>query len=92
MKAKVLLSFILVVAFLFTSCDKDDDIVSQGPEEPVVENDIDTLITANGVQFVRTPDEHFQSLPDWPYPYQYVEIEGLRQAYAEDGPSDGEVV
>ena len=31
-------------------------------------------------------------LPDWPYEPQYVEIDGLRQAYVDEGPADGEVV
>ena len=53
---------------------------------------LDTLVTSSGVPFVRTPDAQFANLPDWDYPYQYVEIEGLRQAYAEAGPADGEVV
>ena len=97
MKNNLFLYTILVLTFLFTSCDKDGDILPGGSDDPVVEEDepvsgIDTLITADGVSFVRTPEEHFQDLPDWPYPYQYVEIDGLRQAYAEAGPADGEVV
>jgi pimeloyl-ACP methyl ester carboxylesterase len=53
---------------------------------------IDTLVTAGGIEFVRTPETYFEDLPDWPYPYQYVEIDGLRQAYVEAGPANGEVV
>jgi hypothetical protein len=75
--------------FLAASCEKEDDIIPQDPEDPVVEEGIDTLITSDGLQFVRTPDVHFQNLPDWPYDYQYVEIDGLRQAYAEAGPANG---
>ena len=95
---KILWSFsILFVVFLFASCEKDDDIFTQDPDVPVADDDdatsgIETLITSNGVQFVRTPDEHFQNLLDWPYDYQYVEIDGLRQAYAEAGPAGGPVV
>jgi pimeloyl-ACP methyl ester carboxylesterase len=92
MKSNYLLSSLLVLAFLFASCDKEDDIIPQDPEDPIVQDGIDTLITSNGVQFVRTPDVNFQNLADWPYDYQYVEIDGLRQAYAEAGPASGPVV
>jgi haloalkane dehalogenase len=85
-------SLVFVLVLFVASCEKEDDIIPQDPEDPVVEDGIDTLITSNGVQFVRTPDEHFQNLPDWPYDYQYVEIDGLRQAYAEAGPANGPVV
>ena len=54
--------------------------------EPVV------LTTTSGVDFVRTPDVCFDDLPDWPYESQYVEIDGLRQAYVDEGPDDGDVV
>ena len=52
----------------------------------------EVLTTADGVDFVRTPDSCFEELPDWPYEPQYVEIDGLRQAYVDEGPADGEVV
>ena len=53
--------------------------------------DTEILETPGGVKFVRTPDEAFENLPDWPYEARYVEIDGLRQAYAETGPADGPV-
>ena len=37
---------------------------------------------------LRTPDERFANLPDFPYPPQYLEIEGLRMAYVEHGAGD----
>ncbi|MEM7091681.1 MAG: haloalkane dehalogenase [Actinomycetota bacterium] len=48
--------------------------------------------TPDGVDFVRTPDACFDDLPDWPYDPRYVEIDGLRQAYVDEGPADGDVV
>ncbi|MEO1055949.1 MAG: hypothetical protein AAFY28_03460, partial [Actinomycetota bacterium] len=54
--------------------------------EPVV------LTTESGTEFVRTPDACFDDLPDWPYAPEYVEIDGLRQAYVDEGPADGDVV
>jgi len=92
MKVNFFSLLVFVLVFFAASCEKEGDIIPQDPEDPIVEEGIDTLITFNGVQFVRTPDVHFQNLPDWPYDYQYVEIDGLRQAYAEAGPANGQVV
>jgi haloalkane dehalogenase len=49
------------------------------------------------MQIVRTPDERFGNLPDFPWEPQYVEIpsgdgERLRVAYVEAGPTDGPLV
>ncbi|MBW3561361.1 MAG: alpha/beta fold hydrolase [Actinobacteria bacterium] len=41
---------------------------------------------------VRTPDERFDDLPDWPYEPRYVEVEGLRLARVDEGPRDGHPV
>jgi haloalkane dehalogenase len=54
--------------------------------EPVI------LTTDAGIEFVRTPDSCFDSLPGWPYESKYVEIDGLRQAYVDEGPADGPIV
>jgi haloalkane dehalogenase len=42
--------------------------------------------------FLRTPEERFQNLPDFPYEPNYTEIGGLRVAYIDEGPKDGPVV
>jgi haloalkane dehalogenase len=42
---------------------------------------------------LRTPDDRFTDLPDYPFPPRYVETtDGLRMHYAEAGPADGPVV
>ncbi len=87
---RLLLSTITLSVFLLSSCHDDDNMLVD--DQTPVESAVDTLVTPDGVHFVRTPEENFHDLPDWPYAYQYVEIDGLRQAYAEAGPSDGEVV
>ena len=48
--------------------------------------------TTDGREFVRTPDEQFQNLPDFPYKPNYMEVDGLRMHYIDEGPKDGEVV
>ena len=77
-------------ALLLGACDQDDDTIvdNQHLEDAL----IDTLVIADGVPFVRMPEVYFQNLPDWPHAYQCVEIDGLRQAYAETEPANGEVV
>jgi haloalkane dehalogenase len=37
---------------------------------------------------LRTPEERFANLPGYPYGPRYVEIEGLRMAYVEEGSGD----
>ncbi len=37
---------------------------------------------------LRTPEERFADIPDFPYEPQYVEFEGLRMAYVEHGSGD----
>ncbi|MFK7963477.1 MAG: haloalkane dehalogenase [Burkholderiaceae bacterium] len=43
---------------------------------------------------LRTPDERFEQLPDWPYQPHYVSdltgAEGLRVHYVDEGPADAE--
>ncbi|MEO0599046.1 MAG: hypothetical protein AAF126_23255, partial [Chloroflexota bacterium] len=39
----------------------------------------DIMTTDDGVEFVRTPDECFENLPEWDYEAQYIEIDGLLQ-------------
>lgn len=45
------------------------------------------------IDAVRTPDDRFKALPDWPYAPQYVDdlagYEGLRLHYVDEGPKDG---
>ena len=49
------------------------------------------------MQILRTPDDRFDDVPDFPYQPRYVEVdsgdgESLRVAYVEAGPADGPVV
>ncbi|NJL54555.1 alpha/beta fold hydrolase [bacterium] len=51
------------------------------------------MTTADGVEFVRTPDACFEGLPNWEYEARYVEIDGLRQAYFDVGSGEsGETI
>jgi haloalkane dehalogenase len=45
------------------------------------------------MEILRTPDERFAGLPDWPYESRYAEVgDGLRMAYVDEGPRDGRPV
>lgn len=45
------------------------------------------------MEILRTPDERFADMPDFPYEPKYVELDdGLRMAYVEAGPADGDPV
>jgi haloalkane dehalogenase len=43
------------------------------------------------MRLLRTPDERFTALPDFPYPPRYADLDGVRMAFVEDGPADGPV-
>lgn len=49
--------------------------------------------TAAAIKSVRTPDERFAGLADWPYPPNYIDdlpgYEGLRMHYIDAGPTEG---
>jgi pimeloyl-ACP methyl ester carboxylesterase len=40
---------------------------------------------------LRTPDERFANLPGWPYAPHYLQIDGLRMHYVDEGPRDAAV-
>lgn len=40
------------------------------------------------MNFLRTPDERFANLPDFPFEPNYVELDGLRMHYVDAGPRD----
>ncbi|MDZ4375036.1 MAG: alpha/beta fold hydrolase [Phenylobacterium sp.] len=50
---------------------------------------IQPLTTADGVVFLRTPEENFVDLADYPYAPNYIAFEGLRMHYLDEGPRDG---
>lgn len=49
-------------------------------------------VTADGVAFVRTPDENFADLAGYPFAPNYLEVQGLRLHYVDAGPRDGPTV
>jgi haloalkane dehalogenase len=43
---------------------------------------------ATTMEILRTPDERFAALPDFPFAPHYVEVDGLRVHYLDEGPRD----
>ncbi|MEI2620343.1 MAG: hypothetical protein V9G09_06345 [Candidatus Nanopelagicales bacterium] len=44
------------------------------------------------MDILRTPDDRFTDLPGFHWEPNYVDLDGLRMAYVDAGPPDGEVV
>ena len=44
------------------------------------------------MKVLRTPDERFRDLPDYPFEPHYAEVDGLRMHYVDEGSRDGETV
>jgi haloalkane dehalogenase len=44
------------------------------------------------MKILRTPEEHFDNLPDYRFEPNYIEVDGLRMHYVDEGPRDGETV
>ena len=44
------------------------------------------------MKVLRTPEARFADLPGFGYPPRYADVDGLRLAYVETGPADGEPV
>ena len=63
------------------------------PQElAALEPDVTVRATAAGVEYVRTPDACFDKLADFPYQPKYVDIDGLRMAYIDEGPRDAQTL
>jgi len=44
------------------------------------------------IDCVRTPDERFENLPDYPFAPNYFDVDGLRMHYVDEGPRDASPV
>ena len=85
---KVFYIILVIMIVSLTACSSaSPEAACQGGVE------VEIMTTESGVEFVRTPDACFKDLPDWPYEPQYVEIDGLRQAYVDLGSGEsGETI
>ena len=44
------------------------------------------------MKLLRTPDERFENLLDFPFEPHYVEVDEVRIHYLDEGPQDGEII
>ena len=96
MRSLNLLLMCVLIAHV-VGCKDNDDSAERDNGLPVSPNqscdaEPEVMTTSAGLEFVRTPDACFVGLVDWPYEAKYVEINGMRQAYVDEGAPDGEVV
>jgi haloalkane dehalogenase len=70
----------------------DDGTTDQDGTAQECYSEPEIMTTEDGIQFVRTPDACFEDLPDFPYEARYVDIEGLRQGYVDEGPTDADPI
>jgi len=65
------------------------------PERPECvesEEGIEIYTSKNNVKYVRTPEERFENLKDYPFEPHYVLVEDLRMHYIDEGSESGEVI
>ena len=73
-------------------CSDDTETTDSGQGTLECDAEPEVMTTSAGVDFVRTPDSCFDDIDDFPYEPRYVEIDGLRQAYYDEGPADADPV
>jgi len=66
--------------------------VAPYPKEVFWDTTVPVHKTTSGIEFVRTPEERFENLPEYNFEPNYVEIDGLRMHYLDEGPKDGQVI
>mgnify|MGYP001030447136 CR=1 FL=1 len=66
--------------------------VAPYPPEVFWDTTVPIHTTPKGIAYVRTPEECFENLSGYNFTPHYVEIEGLRMHYLDEGPQDGEIV
>ena len=66
--------------------------VAPYPKEVFWDDSVSIHKTHEGVEFVRTPEERFEDLPGYNFKANYIDIDGLRMHYLDEGPQDGELL
>ena len=98
----------LALCLVLSGCGDDNDIArfipsddnggeTGTPVEPadackLPDEEVPVMATSSGIEYVRTPDECFADLVNFPFDPHYAEVDGMRMHYTDEGPADGEVV
>jgi pimeloyl-ACP methyl ester carboxylesterase len=62
------------------------------PKEVFWDTSVPIHKTEEGIEYVRTPDDQFENLEGYNFIPNYVEIDGLRMHYLDEGPEDGQII
>lgn len=46
----------------------------------------------NNMKSIRTPEDRFKNLSNYPFSANYLEVDGIRMHYVDEGPKDGRVI
>jgi haloalkane dehalogenase len=87
-----IVTLVLCVTMIVSCSSGDDGTTDQDGTDLEDYSEPEIMTTADGVEFVRTPDACFEDLPGFPYEAKYVEIDGLRQGYVDEGPADADPI
>jgi len=66
--------------------------VAPYPKEAFWDTSVPIHKTDSGLEYVRTPGERFDNLSGYSFAENYVDINGLRMHYVDEGPKDGQIV
>ena len=77
-----------ILSFLLWMTEFSEGIDAGTVEKLARHRDMPKMLEWPKGSVLRTPEERFANLPDFPYEPKYVEMEGLRMAYVEAGSGD----
>lgn len=66
--------------------------VAPYPKSVFWDSSVTIYETTSGIEYVRTPESQFKDLPGYDFAPNYIEIDGLRMHYLDEGPKDGEII
>lgn len=66
--------------------------VAPYPKEVFWDDSVPIHKTEKGIEYVRTPDNCFENLPGYDFEANYLDIDGLRMHYLDEGDKSGEVI
>ena len=62
------------------------------PKEVFWDSSVPVHKTDSGLEFVRTPTDRFKNLSGYTFVENYIDINGLRMHYVDEGPKDGQII
>jgi len=66
--------------------------VAPYPKEVFWDESVKIHQSKAGIEYVRTPDSQFENLSRYDFEPNFIDIDGLRMHYLDEGPKDGEII